>query len=167
VVLHVCALHRMVQGFPFSTDGLHTVSARPSALFPRRSRMLRLISTCLGQGLLPPPGPDLFTKYARRLGCAGRQSSIFDYSCFSLSKRRRGKLTPPPLFLHFAFCTSWWACRTIINRNLAIGNTFEFCVLVFRFSLYIFRFLPIRYPLSALLATHDESIKCAWCFAPK
>jgi len=69
--------------------------------------MLRLIFVCLGRGLLPPPGPDLFTKYARRPGCAGRQISIIDYSCFSLSKRRRGKLTPPPLFLHFAlyFCS--------------------------------------------------------------
>jgi hypothetical protein len=59
-----------------------------------------------GPRIPPLPGPDLFTKFARRPGCAGRQSSIFDYSCFSLSKRRRGKVTPPPLFLHFAlsFC---------------------------------------------------------------
>jgi len=54
----------------------------------------------LGRGLLHPRGPDLFTKFARRPGCAGRRISNPDYSCFSLSKRRRA-ISPPPLFLHF------------------------------------------------------------------
>jgi hypothetical protein len=58
-----------------------------------------------GPRIPPLPGPDLFTKFARRPGCTGRQIGIFDYSCFSLSKRRRA-VSPPPLFLHFylSFC---------------------------------------------------------------
>jgi len=56
---------------------------------------------CLGRGLLPHPARTLFTKFAKWPGCFCRQISIPDYSCFSLSTRRPGKLTPPPLFLNF------------------------------------------------------------------
>ena len=42
-----------------------------------------------------------FPKPARWPGCAIRRSGNLVYSCFSLSKRRRGHSTPPPLFLLF------------------------------------------------------------------
>jgi len=114
-------------GFHPSTDGLYPSSARPSALFPRRSRMLRLILS--GPSATPPPGPDFFTKYAKWPGCFCRQIRNLDYSCFSLSMRGRA-VSPPPLFLHFDL---------------------SFCFLHFDF---LFAFLsPIRYPLSALRYT--------------
>ena len=46
----------------------------------------------------PHPAQTLFTKFARRPGCAGRRISNPDYLCFSLSTRRPGLLPASAIF---------------------------------------------------------------------
>jgi len=65
----------------------------------------------------PHPAQTLFTKFARRPGCAGRRISNPDYLCFSLSTRRPGLLPASAIFalcfvfLLFDFC--FFICFTI------------------------------------------------------
>ena len=81
--------------FPLSTDGLLSLIRKAIGFFWHYS--------CFFLFDTPVPtqrsGPALFfPKPARWPGCAIRRSGNLDYSCFSLSTRRRGYSTPPPLF---------------------------------------------------------------------
>jgi len=58
---------------------------------------LRLIFVCLGRGL-PPTRPRPFYEICKAVPLYCRQSSIFDYSCFSLSTRRSGLLPASAIF---------------------------------------------------------------------